>query len=90
MKYEYECFSDGTPFEHRLGCVSHDDLIISAFWHLVSVWCENPYIGGMSAVGNGELTLDLEKPGAKKTKLYRDYVEEKKAEIVEFWTAAKI
>jgi len=89
MKYEYEVFSDGTPFEHRLACVSENSLLISAFWHCLKLFNDSPYIGGMSAVGNGEVKpkWKLQENGGKE---YLNYLEEKKDEIKEFWANARI
>jgi len=91
MKYEYEAFADGTPFEHRIACVSTDELIIAAFWHLISLWKANPYIGGMGAVGAGELVLDLKEPAKSLSKPYlKAIMEDGAEEMREFWGTVTI
>lgn len=89
MKYEYEVFSDGTPFEHRLACVSENPLIVSSFWHCLKLFNEAPYLGGMGAVGNGEVKPDWDLLEAAE-KEYKDYIKENKDKIKEYWANARI
>ena len=89
MKYEYEVFADGTPFEHRVACTSEDPLILSAFWHMLKLFNESPYLGGTLGVGNGEVELDWDLDYAAGG-AYVDYIAERKDEIKEFWTNARI
>lgn len=88
MKYEYEVFADGTPFDWRLACVSEHPLMVSAWWHLLRLFADAPYIGGMSAVGNGEIALDwtIEDGGA----VYCEYLDQHAPAIREFWESAEI
>lgn len=89
MKYEYEVFADGTPFEHRIACTSDNPLLVSAFWYGLKLFQDAPYIGGMGAVGNGEIDINwlLEKDAEK---YYLNYLEKKKTKIKEFWSNARI
>lgn len=89
MKYEYEVFADGTPFEHRIVCTSFDPLIIASFWQTLRLFEASPYLGGMGSVGNGEIkpSWELKKNGEQ---LYLDYLKENKSEIKEFWENATI
>jgi len=89
MKYEYEVFSDGTPFDHRIACVSDNPLLISVFWHCLKLFNESPYIGGMSAVGNGEVKPDWNLPD-NENEYYVNYIEENKDKIREYWANARI
>lgn len=85
MKYEYEVFAPSTLFEHRIACTSNQPLIISAFWHLLTLFKNNPFICGQGAVGNGEIDLtNLDVPdGANQA--YVEYIESKKAELKAHW-----
>ena len=89
MKYEYEVFSDGTPFEHRVACTSRHELIISAFWHMLRLFDADPYIGGMGSVGNGEIIPGWELPEGGEGR-YLEYLEANKDMIKDFWQNAKI
>ena len=89
MKYEYEAFAVGTEFEHRMACVSENELMLSAFSRMIRLFKESPFIGGMASVGNGELDLSsLETPGSDD--MYLGHLDENKSEIKEFWENAKI
>lgn len=89
MKYEYEVFSDGTPFEHRIACTTENPLLISTFWHCLELFHDAPYLGGMGAVGNGEVMPDWKLPeGAGEE--YVNYIEERKEEIQGFWANAQL
>lgn len=90
MKYEYEVFADGTPFEHRLACTSNDGLIISAFWHMLNLFKKSPFLGGMGAVGNGEIDIQGLNIPENETDIYETYLIENKGEIKEFWENAKL
>jgi len=89
MKYEFEVFADGTPFEHRIACTSANPLILSAFWHMLELFRAAPYIGGKGAAGAGEIDLSgLEIGGSGEE--YRAYVRDNAKKIREFWANAKI
>lgn len=89
MKYEYEVFSDGTPFEHRIACTSENSLLISTFWHSLKLFNEAPYLGGMGAVGNGEVRPNWALPeGAEEE--YLNYVDDNQEGIREFWANARL
>ncbi|MDA8115746.1 MAG: hypothetical protein M0Z43_13630 [Acidithiobacillus sp.] len=91
MKYEYECFSSGTPFEWRLACTATKPLIVSAFWHLLALFQAEPYIGGMGAVGNGEISMDLlrEIPEGGSDE-YLAHLEKNAGAMQEYWQEVKI
>lgn len=91
MKYEYEVFADGTPFEHRIACTSNNELIKAAFMQMVYLFKENPFLGGMGSVGNGEIIpADELNDIHNDREIYCNYLEEKKQEIKEFWENAKV
>ncbi len=84
MKYEYEVFADGTVFDWVLACTSRDDLLTSAWWHMLSLFDRSPYIGGMGSVGNGEISLDWELVHAAGDS-YLDHLAVRREEIKNFW-----
>lgn len=84
MKYGYETFIKGTQFEHQFICSTYDLLIESAFYHVLGIFKQNSFVGGMSAIGNGELDIDYQIP-KDAGKLYLDYLEENKAEIQKYF-----
>lgn len=89
MKYEYEVFADGTVFEHRLALASDRLAAQGAFWHALRLFQAEPYLGGKGAVGNGEVAPEFS-VDATLADAYCEYVEAHKAEMVEFWKAAKV
>jgi len=82
MKYEYEVFAKGTKFSHGFRMLDNiDDLSVSAFWHVLTLFRENPIVCGMWAVGNGEINLSglVIPDGANKP--YLDYLEKNREKI---------
>lgn len=57
MKYEYEVYAAGSEFVHNFACVSDNPLIISAFWRMLRLFKESPYITAKGSVGHGEIDL---------------------------------
>ncbi|HOB44069.1 MAG TPA: hypothetical protein PKH75_12960 [Bacillota bacterium] len=91
MKYEYEVFAPGTPFEHRIACTSDKELIVSAFEHLIDLFKASPYIGGQGSVGNGELDLsELKIENGVTSNVYTKYLDENQVKIHEFWAGLKM
>ncbi len=84
MKYGYEVFVKGTKFSHVFVCVANNDLIKSAFWHMLDLFRARPFIGGSSAVGNGQISMDYDFP-RDNADMYLNYLEEKKEEIKEYF-----
>ena len=58
MKYEYEVFASGTPFEHTFVLNTDNQLLISAFWHAMTLLCEKGSLGGKSSIGLGSVNWD--------------------------------
>jgi len=85
MKYEYEVFSPGTIFNHGFRMFDFNPLLVSTFWHLLFLFKENPFIGGMRAVGNAEIDLSELNIPRKSNELYINYIEENKNNIKEFF-----
>lgn len=88
MKYGYETFIKGTTFEHQFICTTYDSLIESTFYHALNIFKENSFVGGMSAVGNGELDIDYQIP-ADAGKKYIKYLEDNKDEIIKYFGVEK-
>jgi len=84
MKYEYEVFIKGTEFNHQFICVTHDELIESAFYHTLSLFKQTPFVGGASAIGNGHISLDYV-VDSQQTALYLKYLQDSKAEIQDYF-----
>lgn len=83
MKYEYEVFSPGTPFNHGFRMMELDEIAVSAFWHLLKLFKQNPFVGGMGAIGNGEICLVELEDGDDSA--YLAHIEKKAGEIREFF-----
>jgi len=92
MKYEYEVFAPGTPFEHRIACTSDKELITSAFVHLLGLFVKSPYIGGQGSVGNGELNLSElgQNINTDLGQVYTKYLDGHREEIQQFWAGLKM
>ena len=93
MKYEYEVLSDGTPFEHRIAYTGEQPLITSAFWHMLTLFADRPYVGGRGAVGCGEIVPDqglLAQMPEGVEALYLKHIEEHKEEIKKFFEEMKM
>lgn len=89
MKYEYEVFAAGSIFQHGFACTSDKPLIISAFWRLLRLFKENPYITAKSSVGHGEIDLSGIVVPEGADELYLQHVEAKKAAMKNFWSTEK-
>lgn len=57
MKYEYEVFARGARFSHGFRMLDFDELSVSAFWHVIKLFKQNPIICGMWSRGNAEIDL---------------------------------
>lgn len=57
MKYEYEVFSTGSVFEHSFACTSVNPIVQSAFWRMLRLFTEKPFITAMGSIGHGEIDL---------------------------------
>lgn len=53
MKYEFECFAKGSKFSHSFVLNTKDELLTSAYWHAIGLFCERGVLGGKSSVGLG-------------------------------------
>lgn len=85
MKYEFEVIIQGSVWEHYFILRSGDtnDVLRGAFYKMLKLFVENPYVGGLSSGGFGKVDLSkLEKQIDKKSiEEYEKYLESNKDEI---------
>lgn len=86
MFYLFETLIRGTRFDHKFICNSHNPLVISAFWRMLELFVENPYIGAKKSLCLGELDLAELKSQipADGSKIYSEYLQNTKDEIKAF------
>jgi CRISPR/Cas system CSM-associated protein Csm3 (group 7 of RAMP superfamily) len=84
MKYGYEVFIKGTQFSHQIICSTYNKLIKSAFFHMLELFKQNPFIGGQSTTGNGELKLGYDIPENANTE-YLNYLQDNQIAIQEYF-----
>ncbi len=85
MKYGYETLIKGTMLNHSFVCVTSNDLIESAFWHMLDLFRERPFVGGSSAIGNGEISMDYDIP-ENGNEIYLKYLDENQDKIREYFS----
>jgi len=92
MKYEYEAFADGTPFEARLALLDMRDMPVSAFNRVLELYERHASLGGKGAVGAGDIDLEIDRSElpACSSEAYIEHVEHNAERIREFWQALKI
>lgn len=88
MKYEYEVFIVGSKFDHTFALTTDNELLISAFWHMIELFKENNFICGNSARDSGEIDIKIDVPEGA-SKLYLDHIESKKDEIQKYFAVRK-
>lgn len=81
MKYEYEVFCVGAEFEHLFVMTSDSELLTSAFWHMMHLFKEDPFICGNSARDAGQIDLSEIVIPENATQKYLDYLEKYKDRI---------
>lgn len=82
MKVDYECFVPGTKFYHWFGLEQANEFEESCFGRFLELFKNSPYLGGMSAIGNGEVIFGYDKD-IPDSKQYVEYTKDNKAEIIE-------
>ncbi|MHA1395270.1 MAG: hypothetical protein ACTSRZ_17335 [Promethearchaeota archaeon] len=80
MKVDYECFVPGTKFYHWFVLEYPNKMDKSCFGRCMNLFRQAPYIGGMSAIGNGEIIFDY-KPEFPSDKDYLNFVKAQKNDI---------
>lgn len=89
MMYEYETFCKGSQFDSTLILKTSKsrkdyDLILSTFYRMLTLWKENPILGGNSARDAGIIELDFNIPKGS-DKLYLKYLEDNKDTIKNYF-----
>ena len=87
MKYEYEVYAVGSQFEHSFACTSDNQLIISAFWRMIKLFKESPYITAKGSVGHGEIDLSNIQIPENADDLYLKHIETNKESIKKQWSS---
>lgn len=83
MKHKLEVLNIGTKFFSSFFCSAQNEVTKSLYYHTLGLWKEYGHIGGKSAVGFGQVSMDLKIPkGANQ--LYLDYVADNKDMMLDF------
>jgi hypothetical protein len=83
MKVDFECFIPGTKFYHWFALEYPNDIELSCFAHAIELFKKSPYVGGKSGTGHGEIEFHYDGLGDPDPSAYLQFLENKKAEIVE-------
>lgn len=81
MKIEFEAFISGTAFAHGFTLSWASPVETSCLGHVLSLWEEQPHIGGKSSSGYGRVSLDYSP--ALDPEPYRAYLRDEQAQVVE-------
>lgn len=82
MLYNYEVFTPGTRFYHWFTLLDTTPLEESCFSRMLTLWKARPFLGGRSAVGNGELEIHYNIPERfKNDEPYMNFLHEHKEDI---------
>lgn len=79
MKYEMQCLSTGTELIGNLIIENDREIEQSCLFATLEKFKENPFIGGKSATGHGEVEIQYD--NFSNSELYYNYLEEHKQEI---------
>jgi len=79
MLIEYEVFTAGTQFYHKVMLEDPTEIDISCLARVIELWKQKPFIGGKSSIGLGELEIDYKFDG--KSDEYLDFLKKKRDEI---------
>jgi len=81
MKVDFECFIPGTKFYHWFALEYANNLETSCFGRFIEIFRSSPFIGGMAAIGNGEVIFDYQ-PTIPSAQPYLEFTLAKKEEIM--------
>lgn len=84
MIYQYETFIVGTKFSHNFALMGDNDLLNSAFWHMIKLFKENNYIAGNSARDAGMIDIKIDIPEGS-NEIYLGYLETYKEDIQKYF-----
>lgn len=60
MLIEFEAFVAGALFEHGFALIYPSELAVSCLGHVLTLWAEQPYVGGKSGSGYGRISFDYQ------------------------------
>ncbi|MEM7828447.1 MAG: hypothetical protein QW561_03825 [Candidatus Aenigmatarchaeota archaeon] len=83
MKIDFECFIPGTLFYHWFALEYATEIEMAAFCRMLELMRLSPFLGGMSAAGNGKFSFHYE-PEPSGSEPYVSYVIDHAGEIQEF------
>lgn len=83
MKVDYECFIPGTKFFHWWAVENPSEIEYSCFGRMIELFRQSPYLGGSSAIGNGEVSFVYE-PEIVNSQTYMNFINTKSVEINDF------
>lgn len=86
MIYYNECITPGAVFDHHFVLRAENPMLVSVYAHMLDLFKQQPYLGGLSAKERGEVELGYDVK--ESSRVYLDYVEKNKAAMLEFLTPA--
>lgn len=81
MKVETEVFIPGVAFMHYFVLSHFTDVEYSMFRHMIELWKQKPFIGGKSAMGNGQIRIDYDPSSFPSPSLYLQFLDDNKEAI---------
>ncbi|HXF74051.1 MAG TPA: hypothetical protein VNO79_15755 [Actinomycetota bacterium] len=81
MKVDFEAFVGGTLFTHGFALVQASELEAACLGRAIELWREEPYIGGKSSSGYGEVRLAYE--GVPDAGPYLAYLDDRREAVAE-------
>jgi hypothetical protein len=88
MIYYNEIVTPGAVFDHHFVLRSDNPLLQSVYAHMLDLFKQQPYLGGLSAKERGEVALGYDVSGSSRA--YLDYVEKNKSAMLKFLTPAVV
>ncbi len=79
MLIEYEVFTAGTQFYHKVMLEDPTELDISCLARVIELWKQKPFIGGKSSIGLGELEINYKFDA--NSNAYLNFLKKKRDEI---------
>jgi len=83
MKYNIEVFVPGTAFYQKNSILDGNEVEEACFSYMLQLWKQHPYIGGKSAIGFGEVDINIKKGELPPPDTYLKHIEENKEKILE-------
>lgn len=87
MIYYNEVIIRGAEFDHHFVLHTENPILQSVFAHMLNLFRQYPYLGGLAAKERGEIGLsNLSLDNLENTAIYLDYVKNNKESILSFFT----